>query len=703
MRLFRHVIVCPQSSLLVSQFESVTTRTLHAAGCDANAVTSLKSLVHDEVVNFKQPLEFLSSIYKQDAYFNSHPLGVTPETVDLGPRYDTVGSRSRLVYDSFQYVPVEGTIRSLLQSEGFVRLLLDDRCQPGFIRDCRDGELFLSHFLFSDSNKLTVMLQLFYDDMGTTNPLRGNSVLCNVGTFYYTLQNLPPFYNSCHANVHLLALCYSVDIKKYGFNPVLAKFVDEINRLSTRGFYGNFPLLGERQVFVLLCNVACDNLALNSLFGFVESFSCDYFCTMCICTHTEIQTKFFEDQFVRRTVDGYKKDVATLSQTQTAGSLHSHGVKKDSVLNSVHGYHVTQNYALDPMHILLEGIGLLELGCVLYTLCIRKKLFKVCELNMRISYFWSTVNVDRRYKPPELSCPEEGRKIMPSMKAIQCWALLKYIPLIIVDAVPEDDPHWLFLLHLCHLIDLLFAPVFTSGMICYLREVIGDHLASMKELYGDVCTLKPKHHLMVHFPTVIAQNGPIIGMSCLRYEMKHSFFKRCAHSMYNFRNICKTLAYRHQQYSLYAKLTGAHIRECVTVSSHSVVPVFSLPYGSVIAQYFDIELTDTVFVANKLCQASVEYSRDQHIVLDVHEDGLPLFGCIQCVVCDKSSDVWALVVYRLSTVAFVSHYHSYLLENSSPAVYEVVHLSDLIDHHPVCAYKKRDQKFVRLQYHITKL
>ena len=61
------------------------------------------------------------------------------------------------------------------------------------------------------------------------------------------------------------------------------------------------------------------------------------------------------------------------------------------------------------------------------------------------------------------------------MKAVQCWALLKYLPVILGDVVPVDNKHWLFLLHLSELVDLLFAPVVTAGMVAYLREFIADH------------------------------------------------------------------------------------------------------------------------------------------------------------------------------------------------------------------------------------
>lgn len=228
------------STAMVENFEHVTATTLQTAGCDENTITRVRTLLHEQLVSFKEPLLFLSSTYRQDTYFDNHPLAVKPETVDFCPRYETSSGVSRVVYDSFQYISVESTIRSLLQSEQFVQIMLNDRCKPGYIREFRDGKSFSSHSLFSDNSKLTILLQAFYDDMGTTNPLCGNSVMCNVGTFYYTLQNVPPFYNSCHANVHLLALCYSADLKRYGFDPVMAKFVSEINHLSTDGFLDVF-------------------------------------------------------------------------------------------------------------------------------------------------------------------------------------------------------------------------------------------------------------------------------------------------------------------------------------------------------------------------------------------------------------------------------------------------------------------------------
>ena len=58
----------------------------------------------------------------------------------------------------------------------------------------------------------------------------------------------------------------------------------EMQKLHSCGFSGDFSVIGSRQVYVVLAQVCYDNLALNRLFGFIECFSADYFCTLCYAT-----------------------------------------------------------------------------------------------------------------------------------------------------------------------------------------------------------------------------------------------------------------------------------------------------------------------------------------------------------------------------------------------------------------------------------
>ena len=247
------------------------------------------------------------------------------------------------------------------------------------------------------ANQIHYCIAVILDSMSTTNPLQGQSMLCNFGVNYYTVKNLPTVFNICFANVHLLALCYSQNLKVYGFNPILEKFVSEIQHLNSKGFSGEFPIIGSCPVYVTLMQFACDNVALNGILGFTESFSADFFCTMCYAVQSYIQRKFREKKFMLRTVNEYEKDV------QGARLLfHCQCVKKPSVLNQTSGYHVTKNYSLDIMDIVLEGIIPAELSCILHALCHDSPLlFSLSDLSLRIHNFWSAINVDVCCWPPE--------------------------------------------------------------------------------------------------------------------------------------------------------------------------------------------------------------------------------------------------------------------------------------------------------------
>jgi hypothetical protein len=398
--------------------------------------------------------------------------------------------------------------------------------------------------------------------------------------------------------VHLLALCYSLDLKKYGFDPVIEKFADEINRLSRFGFEGIFPVIGKSTVFASLCQVTCDNLALNGMLGFIESFACDYFCTLCYATQEDIQTKFTESEFSLRTFSSYKDDLNSLRKKNCK---HVRGVKSECKLNGIDGYHITSNWSLDIMHVVLEGIVPYELSCILRGLCQSVKNLNLDTINCEVQLFWGKITVEKSHRPLELNkLDERSRGLAPSTKAVQYWALLKYLPLILGNfvAVRSCNQHWEFLLHLSHLVDLLFSSRFTRGLVSYLHCVIADHLQMFVTTYGSgIVRLRPKHHLLVHLPTIILKSGPLVGMSCLHYELKNSFFKRSAHISCNLINVCRTLAYRHQQRALFSLLSHENIRNVPIVNKHEPKAVGVLKFCDSLCCKFGIVSSDEVLVS----------------------------------------------------------------------------------------------------------
>jgi hypothetical protein len=64
------------------------------------------------------------------------------------------------------------------------------------------------------------------------------------------------------------------------------------------------------------------------MLGFIESFSADYFCTICYATQDEIQTHFCAKLFTKRTIAEYNLDVGKIPSAKKLGKNHSSGVKR---------------------------------------------------------------------------------------------------------------------------------------------------------------------------------------------------------------------------------------------------------------------------------------------------------------------------------------------------------------------------------------
>lgn len=171
------------------------------------------------------------------------------------------------------------------------------------------------------------------------------------------------------------------------------------------------------------------------------------------------------------------------------------------------------------MHDVLEGIAQFELKLVLRY--VQAHFLTTKELDGRLHSF-NYGYMERRNRPPSVKLDDESNDL--GINAIQCWCLLRNVPLIFGDIVPQDDEHWQLLLLLLQIVNIIFSPVLTEGLTVYLKHLIAEHHRLFKCLFPNK-NLLPKHHLMTHYPRCIRHIGPIVHMWSMRYESKHNFFK----------------------------------------------------------------------------------------------------------------------------------------------------------------------------------
>lgn len=340
--------------------------------------------------------------------------------------------------------------------------------------------------------------------------------------------------------------------------------------------------------------------------------------------------------------------------------LHLHGVSQGQ--SGVQGacvlrqglpyFHTVTGFPPDILHDLLEGIVPVELALCIGEV-IHHKYFTLEYLNQKIISFpyKHTDKVDRPHPIP---------MTFPAKKTIggnghENATLLRLLPFLIGSKVPEDDGAWNVLMDLKDMVELIICPVFTDESIQYLQMKIQDHRNMLQEVFPDF-TLRPKHHYTEHYPDLICCFGPLVHLWTMRFEGKHSFFKRVVHDTQNFKNILKTLANRHQHMMAYSLSAPAFFKPHQKTSSISSVMVQGLPD---VAKTYVEHMTDSsiIYRTSVVNVDGIDYGVEMFVSVG-QEGGLPQFSKIEQIFLVDNQIVF---LCKRHTSYYIEHLRSYEL------------------------------------------
>jgi len=93
-------------------------------------------------------------------------------------------------------------------------------------------------------------------------------------------------------------------------------------------------------------------------------------------------------------------------------------------------------------------------------------------------------------------------------------------------------------------------------MLQYLKYLISEHHDMYLSLFNS--SLKPKHHFLLHYPNIILKAGPLIYLSCMRFEAKHKELKKNANNVQSRKNLPLTLAKKSQLNFLYRRMSKVY-------------------------------------------------------------------------------------------------------------------------------------------------
>ena len=665
---------------------------------------ALKSI---EAAEFQIDAAFssISSHYKMQNHLVKSGKLVAPKPVFLGPRTDRLPDpltgrvHSVNAVNDFQYISIAETLQQVLSLPAVWKeieaeqRLREVRAASGdeYLRDFADGLCYKNNCFFSGVIG-GLQLLLFYDEFEVANPLGTRAGDHKIGGIYWVIQNLPPSLRSKLSQVFLAVLFYSVDLKTYGFEPILKPLVAELTKLETEGIKVRVKSDSgppeERTVKASVSQICGDNLGMNQIFNMVASFVNTNFCRFCRVHYDYIGEPecFREVPDLLRTVETYEDNVA--AQALNRATNNSEGIKGPCSLNEIPSFHITKNYTASIMHDMWHGVAKYVVLAVCDTL-ISNKCITEDELNSAVEHF-DYGHGEAKNKPTQFTRKEGKLKLKVTFA--ECAAICRLLPQIVGGRIPREKmgiaaSGWDVLIRFLDCSSIIFATACSQAMVDRLGVLVERFLRTFIAHFPDR-KVKPKMHFMVHYPRLIQQIGPLGKCSEIRFEANHQPMKLYGGMVHNFRNIAKTVAGRHQLQQSSLWFDGAPFEKNASGLSKEKTVAMSLTEDADILRNI-MEDNAVVRTCSAVDYRGVEYRPFKVLVCGINQENkLPVFKQILRIYVPTASCV-VFVCRRLITKHFNRHVYAYPVETTEERELVCTHL-DQFEYSPVALRRIAD-------------
>ncbi|KAK3925258.1 LexA repressor [Frankliniella fusca] len=461
--------------LCVSIKKRVTAR-LQEKGVTAEDAQEVLS----ELDTVADPFRRLRTIDQQLNYYEKHYGLVKPVQKVLGTRIDmrldpaTNCQVPTQVNNTFQYVSIIQSLTTFLKNKKYRDIIFKNKQVPSndnVLRSYADGTHFKNH-PYIHNHEGVIQVILFFDELEIANSLGSKTIIHKLATFFGQVINLPPEVSSQLSSIFLVALAHADDLKKDdAMEKVLTPLILELKKLA-QGIEVEIDsvMYVIRAVLVVL---TADTLAAHDILGFLgPGASC--FCRRCMVTRAEVRQNA-NAVGALRTPEEHKRHLDQVKATPAFSTQC--GVKKSCPLDQAPFFDCTSSNVFDAFHDVLE--------VSVKTLCVQR-LFSVKDLNNRIASFAYGIP-DAKNKPsPNLTREmllQSGGKLKQT--GSQMWCLIRSLPFLIEDYVPEESRHMQLIFCLQNIMQVIFSFEIKVADLDRMDEMIELHNQSFKELLVD--------------------------------------------------------------------------------------------------------------------------------------------------------------------------------------------------------------------------
>ncbi len=669
-------------------FSSVTSHSKILTYCKAHLafIAPRKSDIYlHPVQNVSATAAEACSVSNTFAAANKSPINNALTTAILNPsENNTAAAIAAEPDDTCQYIPILQVLERVIKLKGVYdsikrKQVADIIKKPDLLTSFADGTACKEHAVFGDDQN-ALRLHMYIDEFEVCNPIGSHRLNHKLCAFYFFIGNLEEQYHSQLKFIHLCLLVKEKTVQKlvYNYEQILKPLIADLNVLRNEGIMVDLDDGRSVRLFGALATVSSDNLSAHALAGFKRAFNSGRMCRFCMVHYDEREEFQSNSQIRWRTEQMHNEHVQAVLYHDIHPSVY--GVEHRCALADLPYFNVTSSFPPDIMHDILEGVIPVTLKHIINSF---GRDLPIADINAESGSFCFGKN-DLKNKPVLLPISLASANIVGS--ASEKLSLFRMLPFFIGYRVADINPHWLLYLQLREIVDYILSPTFPVDKLSYLQSLIEEFIGTFISLFPGKMT--PKFHFLLHYPTLVKKFGPLKYLWCMRFEAKHQYFKKLASVGRNFKNIAKTLAYRHQLKQCWEFTSVDYLSDNVVCSGEVSFFFSNLTpqQQNLILRYYNLKQvspSEVVWKCNVLTLGGNTYKINDVAIVDfMHAEDVPLFFKIVQLL--RFRETWFFLGKFLVCRAFNSHMHAYRVREE--VEFTVLQPSELCDHQLLDCY-----------------
>ncbi|KAK4881412.1 hypothetical protein RN001_004731 [Aquatica leii] len=192
------------------------------------------------------------------------------------------------------------------------------------------------------------------------------------------------------------------------------------------------------------------------------------------------------------------------------------GIREFCIWNNISSFHVSENFSVNISHDIFEGVAVFDI------------------------YF--NYGKQNNNKPPLISL-DNLRKKKIKMNCAEMKSFVLYFGIIYGLLIQNNNKHWELYTLLRKILAIVLSSEFDFVGLDQTCSLLQNLVYARHKLYQDLfkLNLKPNHHILVHYPSIIRTVGSLNQLSTLSFESKHRASKQAVNVVSSRINITHTL------------------------------------------------------------------------------------------------------------------------------------------------------------------